>query len=81
MCSSPACLTPASNFVEAPFLLRLLRILLLRLLLPTCAPSLCAAPRRWAHRVALRYRASLQTKQKLVHKFFDELEVEASGES
>ncbi|KAI7846027.1 hypothetical protein COHA_000564 [Chlorella ohadii] len=34
---------------------------------------------RWAHRVALRYRASLQTKQKLVHKFFDELEVEASG--
>lgn len=29
--------------------------------------------------MALRYRASLQTKQKLVHKFFDELEVEASG--
>ena len=33
----------------------------------------------WAHRVALRYRASLVTKQKVVHKFFDELEVEASG--
>ena len=32
--------------------------------------------RRWAHRVALRYRAAMVTKQKLVHKFFDELEVE-----
>lgn len=31
---------------------------------------------RWAHRVALRYRAALVTKQPVVHKFFDELEVE-----
>lgn len=28
--------------------------------------------------MALRYRASLLTKQKVVHKFFDELEVEVS---
>lgn len=37
-------------------------------------------PRRWAHRVALRYRASLGGgKQPVVHKFFDELEVEVGA--
>lgn len=33
---------------------------------------------RWAHRVALRYHAALATKQRVVHRFFDELEVEVS---
>ena len=50
---------------------------------PVNMPAACRLPSvhhpRWAHRVALRYRASLQTKQKVVHKFFDELEVEVSG--
>ena len=36
---------------------------------------------RWVHHVALRYRASLATKQPVVHRFFDELEVEASKAS
>ncbi|PSC71757.1 flagellar associated membrane [Micractinium conductrix] len=31
---------------------------------------------RWAHRVACRYRVALATKVPVIHKFFDELEVE-----
>ncbi|PRW21106.1 flagellar associated membrane [Chlorella sorokiniana] len=48
-------------------------------ILPSIAAAWCLLyyRYRWAHRVALRYRASLQTKQKVVHKFFDELEVGA----
>ena len=33
---------------------------------------------RWAHRVACRYRVALATKVPVIHKFFDELEVEVS---
>lgn len=42
-------------------------------------PTRSAPDCRWAHRVACRYRASLATKTRVVHKFFDELEVEVRG--